>query len=94
MGAPLMEPLAALERLSPANVALRNAQRTHHPVILVVRYMATPRTSRFSTQNLWCLADHKWPHHVVLLVLQDMAMPDVLLSASPRAYGVAHSFRR
>ena len=36
------------------------------------------------------LSDHQRPHHVVFLVLQDVAVPHVLVAASPRARRSRH----
>ena len=39
------------------------------------------------------LSDDKWSHHVVLFVLEDVAVPHVFMAAGPRALGIAHGRR-
>src|SRR5437879_13006693 len=40
------------------------------------------------------LLDHQRTHHVVLFMLEDMAVPDVLFSTSPRTHRIPHGCGR
>lgn len=40
------------------------------------------------------LRDDQRPHHVMLFMFKDMAMPDILMTAGPEAHGAGHGCRR